>query len=1833
MKMSFSKIQMRRVWRQGSSVTETIPVRRNLPQGVGVIGQDSSNVSVVIRGAMREIPACVYESAKSIMDAQGLCSEIALDHFLSLLNEETCCDEGVFSDVIEDMQDFVELSGGECNLVYKVAGVYLDDCKCPLTYFPSGYTMVCIINEGEAGHCLAVYSGEEVLIKNNLVVALGLLMSAGTWAFGASGKPCFRMLPLMLAALTIPFSFELGLLSVAIVAYLVASKEYKPTLTHKVKPSRVVEARLQMFGLGETHKKLDDLLDAMKTTSSNSSDLITSLLGILRPDDSFLDGAVFNGLMKIIRVGVNCSMAKDNLKVWNFLFNVASEFGPQSVKILTPILSSRIGVNGRVVDGQRQGIDDFVSELSDDEDAGEDGNLSDKLRDFFGENRTMTRLGMAASLALLLQIAIGVPVTTDVDRMLKFFGDRARNMNNVLTFGKNSSDLFQGAADWVIETLLPGFGKVELDDYVEGYDAWAKEVLSLSDPQNPVHVRVQKEKQLVFQIERLYKTGVEYSSIVKGLRVKPVLVEHYQKVFKAIESYRKLCDYTGVFGNRPRAKPLVAYLFGASGVGKSGMSWPLACDLNAFFSDSLEQSNNFAGEIYFRNVEQVFWDAYCGQNICVYDDFGQRVDSQSSNNEEYMELIRTSNIAPYPLHMASIEEKKRTKFVSKAIILTSNRLEQKVSSLTFPDAVFRRIDICGEVQVKPEFTKKCFSQELNESVDRLDRTKTNGPVDTRVYMIKLYDPESKRPLRTQDGQDVVVDYEDFVAMCCAKANQTYSDSMEFNAQLSHRMTLDRMQKLKVYGGILPHESYKTPFERIVDEHTRSVNADTQGISQALWFVRNFGLRESLSVSALAVRNWITSRFVRPKGYQTLYEGETPVLSYDYMKDTYYGLKSKLSSEDLRLSLKKRYETIATLRNLLIVLGLVSAGLGLWYFSKRSRTQRVATATKAETTRAMMVKCRDILENPSIRTEASSSNDFHTPSVRRPVVEASSSGDQHTRRVPRPGFEATSSGDNFTRVLNARVVESASFAPNAEKKLLTEAASSADQVTKCNPRIETEAFASGDGQTRATPRAKYEGEEVEMQAWADRAAGDIISHRILSNLYRIYSDGDPCLNGLFIRDTIMLAPLHLRQLLKKDKSVTIINGLGTKFEVPYDTLKFVNVRNDRNKEYKDAMLIQFPRYVHGHTDLVKHFQKMPELSYRAANVCIPLIRDVGSQRIFTILGNTQANFEAILLKTENGDINIRSAISYRLNTIAGDCGGPVICNESKIIRKICGIHIAGSSDGSEAYGQSVTQQDLIDSLNKFSSVIITDLDSLPNFVPREASLQCNVEYCKSELVELLGLPADTFGFAGNCSRVPYTPCKTDIRPSVIHGYTDTLTKPALLYHRDVNLLHKNVEKCAVNTPFISRSEVMRAVDEVKPKLLSGESRRRLARVLTFEEAVSGSDTSEYTGSINRSTSPGYPWTLERKCGSKGKTQWLGEDSYIFDETVRDAVNERIKSAERGIRMPTVWTDTLKDERRPVEKVNALKTRVFSFGPFDYTIAFRMYFLGFIAHIMENRIANEQSIGTNVYSSDWARTFAKLQTRGSRVFAGDFSTFDGTLNSCIMSEFAAVANAFYDDGPLNAKVREVLMLDVFNSIHLCENVFYTCTHSQPSGNPLTTILNSFYNSVSMRIAFYRVVGNKFNFDDHVSMVSYGDDNVVNITDVVSAVFNQETCTQAYASFGMTYTDEAKSGVIVPYRNISEVAYLKRGFRQEDGYVRAPMSLDTVMETPQWYRDCPDSLLACKMNLENSLMELALHPEEVFDEKSKLMIDAFYTRTTMYPDAKSRSTYLALINEDYF
>jgi len=621
-------------------------------------------------------------------------------------------------------------------------------------------------------------------------------------------------------------------------------------------------------------------------------------------------------------------------------------------------------------------------------------------------------------------------------------------------------------------------------------------------------------------------------------------------------------------------------------------------------------------------------------------------------------------------------------------------------------------------------------------------------------------------------------------------------------------------------------------------------------------------------------------------------------------------------------------------------------------------------------------------------------------------------------------------------------------------------------------------------------------------------------------------------------------------------------------------------------------------VHQHKSIIKHFVRSQDISkFAKERGLLAGYTPLKSKLLYRveplsqIVAKDVLNYRYVRPGTnEKITLSVRKAYVYHSLTGAGDCGSVLLVNSPAIPRKICGIHSAG--EVGFGYATSLTCEDLERNLSFFKDDVV-DFE-LPSCVDEESILaQCRNEMPEGEFVPI-GISSMTAG----------SPGKSDIRPSPIYGAVEghesihlpAALRPVVYEGVRVDPMKVGLAKCGVATKWIDSDVLEMAKSDFRSVLFAGTS-DEYRRVLSYEESITGT-AEEFMNPMNRRSSAGFGWT-QRAAGKLGKTKWLGEDAYVLDNAeLKNSVLEREQNARLGVRSPHLWVDTLKVERRPIEKVEKGKTRVFSVGQMDYCLLVRKYFLGFNGHVMKNRVTNEIAVGINAYSAEWSGLALHLMKKGPDVVAGDFSNYDGTLNPLIMYACLDLINEWYDDGEENAKIRRVLFYEIVSSIHICGNIVYQWTHSQPSGNPLTTILNSMYNSLAARIIYISIFSEIQSFSHNVSMISYGDDNVLNISSDIIDLFNQETMTEAYRGIGMIYTDESKGkNRVLKSRKLAEVEFLKRKFVERHGRYDAPLDLNAILEMVYWVRGDLEHDSLCVSNCDNAFVELCLHDRELF------------------------------------
>lgn len=576
--------------------------------------------------------------------------------------------------------------------------------------------------------------------------------------------------------------------------------------------------------------------------------------------------------------------------------------------------------------------------------------------------------------------------------------------------------------------------------------------------------------------------------------------------------------------------------------------------------------------------------------------------------------------------------------------------------------------------------------------------------------------------------------------------------------------------------------------------------------------------------------------------------------------------------------------------------------------------------------------------------------------------------------------------------------------------------------------------------------------------------------------------------------------------------------------------------------------------------------------------------------------------------------------YNAATIVGDCGAPIVLLDNRINAHLAGFHVALHQKKQLAIGEIITRQMVERAYDFFQNV--TDEPITPSDIVKEP---------EEAKVQLQG----AFTLLGCVSKPVFQAPKTDLRRSLLFDQVMVHTKePAVLKVNDhrldedcrgKSLIGRSVEKYGVEThPFpasvtriVEDSMVDYGIAKIKPI-------RSTVGPLTVDQSVNGMEF-DYYDRMNMHTSPGRPYV--NMVGAVSGKRWLFKEVdgvfTIDNKELEKRVNQRLEAACKGEFVESVSTDCLKDEKRDFERIRRGKTRTFTIMPVDYTIVFRMFFLDFIAAFYKARISTFSAVGLDPTSIEWTELYAELRTMGTAAFDDDQSNFDGTLKAQCMEIMLVMVNSWYKHygrdewKPEHDLVRKVLLTEASHCTRLMLDLVYITQQGNPSGNPGTVVINTIVHECYKRVAWLLITAEKAPelssmtaYYSNVRTIIYGDDGATTVSESVKDIYNGISIAQCLKPYGHVFTPAEKHGQMIPYKNISELRFLKRGFKPhpERPYLKlAPIEVATIGEMLNWHHKADDPVFAIKTNCNTALMEAYHHDQGFFDDLRRRIITA--------------------------
>lgn len=586
-----------------------------------------------------------------------------------------------------------------------------------------------------------------------------------------------------------------------------------------------------------------------------------------------------------------------------------------------------------------------------------------------------------------------------------------------------------------------------------------------------------------------------------------------------------------------------------------------------------------------------------------------------------------------------------------------------------------------------------------------------------------------------------------------------------------------------------------------------------------------------------------------------------------------------------------------------------------------------------------------------------------------------------------------------------------------------------------------------------------------------------------------------------------------------------------------------------------------------------------------------------------------------LKIESADFEaytVNKTYQYKANTIHGDCGIPFFILNPRIPnRKVFGMHIAHNNKTGDSFSTCVYRELIEKTILEFENEISILEDLIPT------------DFYDSEGTQ----PQNGMLYAGNMHKSPSRGNNIKIVPSKLSGvFKKPLTAVSQLQVKkingtDVDPFHKAHMKYCLPRTYINRNLFDNIANDLYEDMMSNAIVKVTPRLYTLHEALHGIETSQYFKGIANDTSAGYPMNIS---GNRNLKKLYVNDNDKYISEVNSNIQRFISDMNDGKRLLWLYTDALKVERRPIEKVLSCSTRMFSGVPWFLLILFRMYFGSFMMWIYENAQTFGISACLNVYSIDWeimVRDLAQYDgfhnLENIYAGAGDYASYDGSEHAVLLVAVYIVIAQFYGiDKPEDNKIRWILWQEIINSVHIHEGKIYIWSGSLTSGNPLTFIINSILNILAFRYSWIRLIGNT-DYKKRLCLKVGGDDNLFTVGKEYRDEFNELTLPPVMKEIGLNYTTEIKSDAIIPFRKLTEVEFLKRTFRRciIDGSIVAPLRLEVVLEIPLWTKKTDRDNVAAG-NVIESLRELSLwYDNELVDNEN--ISNHYYNLIKLFED----------------
>ena len=1250
-------------------------------------------------------------------------------------------------------------------------------------------------------------------------------------------------------------------------------------------------------------------------------------------------------------------------------------------------------------------------------------------------------------------------------------------------------------------------------DRHHGFDAWCEDVRVLTQ----LHRRwVMSDKQLnVTEFKHLLRstltTGKEFARV-------ETIASTFRTLYQTHMSDLYIMDQAIIDAERGagiREQPFGIHLYGFAGIGKTGLIHFIR-EAFALISSEVHEKLDGAPRYMYSRTQSEFWDNYDSSQWCILmDDLAENLFRDNGDVDQGIEeFIQLMNTVPFMTNQASLERKGRVFAEPKLVMSTSNNPELNIQETKFCTAAFwRRYNCRIHVELKKECSTDLGLYDHSLVQEQLRSNPNFFPYKLTIERYRYrHQKLTPRQLVVFEDDCVITEKEDFLRYLCGQMKTHFRKNEAMCASISSNTEL----------------TFCARCERVLCECSRTVN-----------------------IQGDRARRKNESAFT---SFHML-----PFFFFIFPETFWTGLfLSCLSLSHLTycMAMSRWWQWYAVTLGLLVCKGIIAVGYLLQYILEWILKTKF-TEIPVDTVKTKKVWPGSCLWNYFVQT-----NRHYVDKCRRKTQKGLHWLSRKLDWFVKCELKVDAVGWQYLQYAAWGVAAIIAIRKFADTFLRDKMKVQGSYVSK--PKLAEEKVRN---YYEHKPDALISGDFSHLsKSWNALSRDQLVNilSRYVADVTFYAQDGAHKAQFLNLCGQLWVTSMHHF----KDRTVTHFDMTMFDASGPHPQRRIVLDRESmRTFPGSDLAVIVIKDVPAGKHDL-KHLLcegKIPNISL---GFCLKR-QDDGSLHILKL-----ANIKPVVLKPDSvllpGTYTFYQGTVTEGNTKAGDCGAPVfgLTGNGPVL---LGLHTYQINEpGKDCYNGCIalTRGDICSKMKSFDNVFLVQggqvsnvgNDKTGNLHPRSP-----FRYCSGGHITIYG----------SFTTRPTFTSKSKVGKTAIYDqalaldYIQDEYGPPVMKHwepKQIALADMLGTGYDQHPTFLSKS-VEGFTQDILQALPKDEL--GLCELYDRELAVNGYPGTNFVDPIKIKTSMGHPY-------NRPKTEYLiftSDDVYTrkieLTPEVSKEVDDIMACYQAGKRYNPIFTAHLKDEPTSLEKIKKKKTRVFCGAPAAWVIVVRMHLLSFVRLMQRNRYAFETAVGIAAHSKEWGKLAEYLRKHTKTNFvAGDFKAFDKKMAPCyILAAFRVIRDVYAASGMSSEDLRiiDCIAHDIaFPHVNFFGDlVMFWGTN--PSGHPLTVIINSLVNSIYMRMAFLIAGPENLdirNFQKCVSTISYGDDNAMGVHSSVPW-FNHTTIAEALATIGVEYTMADKKAESVPYIPLSQLSFLKREFVYDRELERwmAPLSHSSI------------------------------------------------------------------------